>query len=362
VLIALTLLGVTPAFAYAYFFTGNIYDVLAYAFFWSGFALYVHFRQAGHPLGWGRQALVLCLFVAALNAKEISVSLPVALGLYELVWYPPVNWKLAELWRWIRQEGRFALIGGLADIAYIVGKRYGPDSLWLVGPYQPHYSVAAYFQSLAHYLGQLIYKPVTISAWQIIGLLVAMLAVAGVTRRRCLLWGIGFIAVGVLPLAFIPGRSGSGYLVPSVGWAVYVGGLLDWLVESVTGKRVLLRSALRVVLLAALLVVLMRWQRRRIDMHAHAAHDMQRRYQRYIEQIHALIPPPRKGGRILLLSDAEGRDDYDVYFLIRLYYGDPKLEVQRMTVWKQHSVSVDQSGYDYVLDWVNSRFVLVRGR
>ena len=46
------------------------------------------------------------------------------------------------------------------------------------------------------------------------------------------------------------------------------------------------------------------------------------------EQIHALIPAPRKGARILLLSDADGRDDYDVFFVIRLFYGDPALDVR----------------------------------
>jgi hypothetical protein len=350
-LIALMLLGINPTFSAAYFDTGNIYDVLAYMFFWGAFALYVHSRQAGRPLGWGRLALVFGLFVAALDAKEIAVSLPVAVGLYELVWHPPANWKLAELWRWIRQEGRFALIGGLADIAYIVGKKYGPHSLWLVGPYQPHYSVAAYFQSLAHYLRQLIYNPVSISSWRIAEIMAAMLALAAITRRRCLLWGIGFIAVGVLPLAFIPGRTGSGYLVPSVGWAVYASGLLDWLVESLPGRRLFL--------FAALIVVLAPWQRTWIPMHAKAAHDLQGRYRRYIEQIHALIPAPRKGARILLLSDAEGRDDYDVVFVMRLYYGDPKLQVERMTVWKEHNIHVDPSSYDYVLDWVDNRFVLV---
>jgi hypothetical protein len=358
-LIALLLLGINPAFAWAYFDTGNIYDVLAYTFYWGGFALYVRIRQTGRLCGWGGLALVFCLFVAALDAKEISVSLPVAVGLYELVWHPPANWKAAELWRWIRREGRFAVVGGLADIAYIVGKRYGPDSLWLVGPYQPHYSVAAYFQSLSHYLCQLIYMPVTISSWQVAALLVAMLVVAAITRRRCLLWGVGFIAVGVLPLAFIPGRGGSGYLVPSVGWAVYVSGLLDWLLESLAGRRLWVRKATQALLFAALLVVLAPWQRTWIEMHAKVSHDLQGRFRRYIEQIHALIPAPRKGAHILLLSDAEGRDDYDVCFVVRLYYGDPKLEVHRMTVWKEHHVYVDPSGYDYVLDWVDNRFVLV---
>jgi hypothetical protein len=358
-LIALWLVGINPSFGAAYLDTGTIYDVLAYTFFWGGFALYVHLRREGRPLGWGRLALVFAVFVAALDAKEISVSLPVAVGLYESVWHPPAHWKPAELWRWIRQEGRFAAIGGLACVAYVVGKRYGPDSLWLVGPYQPHYSVAAYFQSLSAYLRELIYKPVKVSSWQMAALLLAMLAVAAITRRRSLLWSIGFIAAGVLPLAFIPPRAGFAYLVPSVGWAVYASGLLDWLLESLSGRRLWLRNAAQVVLLAAMVVGLAHWQRKSMRNGAGAEHAEQARYHRYIDQIRALIPTPRKGAHILLLSDAEGRDDYDVLFVIRLSYGDPKLEVHRMTVWKEHNVHVDPRGYDYVLDWVDNRFVLV---
>jgi hypothetical protein len=55
----------------------------------------------------------------------------------------------------------------------------------------------------------------------------------------------------------------------------------------------------------------------------------------------------------------EGRDDWDVYFVIRLYYVDPKLQVYRMTVWNANHVHVDPSSYDYVLDCVDNRFVLV---
>ena len=358
-LVALLVIGINPTFAAAYFDTGNIYDVLAYALFWGAFALYVHFRSAGRQLSWGRLALVFVLFIAALDAKEISVSLPVAVALYESIWHTPVSWNLAQLWRWSLQEGRFAFIGGLADIAYILGKKYGPDSLWLVGPYHPQYSIAAYFQSLSHYLCLLIYKPVTISPSRAGWLLLAMLVVAIVTRRRFLLWAVGFIAVSLLPLAFIPGRSGTGYLVPSVGWAVYLMGFVAWVLELLTAKRIELRRAAQVLLFAALVVKVTPWQRKWIGMHANSAHEMQARYRRYIEQIHALIPAPRKGARILLLSDAEGRDDYDVYFVMMLYYGDPTLRPERMVVWRQNNVHVNPSSYDYVLDWVDNKFVLV---
>ncbi|MGD0361138.1 MAG: hypothetical protein ABSC93_09735 [Bryobacteraceae bacterium] len=362
-LAALLLVGINPSFAGVYFDTGAIYDVLAYTFFWGGFAWYVRLRRGGRLPGWGSLALVFCAFVAALNAKEIAVSLPAAVGLYELIWHPPANWKPAELWRWIRQEGRFAAVGGLAGIGYMAGKRYGADSLWQLDAYRPHFSLAAYFAALAHYLSGLIFKPVTILSWQIAVLMAAMLLLGAATRRRCLLWGAGFIAVGVLPLAFIPPRDGVAYLVPSVGWAVYGAGFLDWLLGILTGRSLRFRHAARAGVLILLFAVLAPWQRKWIEMRAAEAHQMQAalrdRFMRYQGQILALIPAPRKGAQILLLSDADGRDDWGIYMLIRLTYGDPSLQAYRKTVWDAHHMPIDASGFDYVLDWVNGRFVLV---
>jgi len=358
-LLALLLLGINPSFSAAYADTGNIYDVLAYTFFWGAFALYVRIRQAGRIPGWGSLALLVCLFVTALNSKELSVSLPVAIGLYELVWHPPADWRPAVLWRWLSNEGRLTVIGGLIDIVYILGKRYGPNSLWLEPAYRPHYSAGAYIPALAHFLRELIYKPVTISTVKMAVILVAMILVAALSRRRCLIWALGFILISVLPLAFIPLRGGAAYMIPSLGWAVYVSGLADWLVEKATVHRVTLRAPAQALLLVLLFVVLAPWQRRWISMHIKAARDMQSRFRGYQDQIHALIPVPRKGARMLLLSDAGGYDDFDVYFLIRLYYGEPSLEPERMFVWKQRNVQVDPAKYDYVLDWVDGKFVLV---
>lgn len=357
-LLALLLLGIHPTFAAAYFDTGTIYDVLVYAFFWTAFACYVRIRQRGRVPGLAGTAFLLCLFAAALDSKEIAVLLPVAVGLYELIWHPPALWKPAGLWQWICREGRLAAVGAIFDAAFVIGKRYGPDSLWAVEAYRPHYSAAAYIQSLSHYLHELTFWP-DLKPLQMGALLAAMVAIAAASRRRDLIWAIAFILAGVLPLAFIPGRGGFAYMVPAVGWAVYVAGLLDWLLELLTGRHVLVRAVAQASLLILLVFKLAPWQRDSIEMHAAAAHDMQHRFQRYEDQIRRLIPAPRKGARILLLSDADGYQDYDVYFLIRLLYGDPKLEAERMAVWTEHHVQVDPHHYDYVLDYVAGRFILV---
>ncbi len=253
---------------------------------------------------------------------------------------------------------RYAAIGAIFDVAYIAGKRYGAESLWkLEGSYRPRYSLAAYFESLSHYFRELIYHNVAISSWQIAGLVAVTIAVAAITRRRCLLWGVGFILAGVLPLAFIPGRGGFAYLVPSVGWAVYATGLLDWILEKLTGGRAAVRAVAQVLLFALLFVIAAPWQHKWIEMHAEATHKMQARFRQDQEQILALIPAPRKGARILLLSDAHGSDDYDEVFLIRLMYGDPTLVAERLRVLQDSHPPADSASYDYVLDWRDGRFI-----
>jgi hypothetical protein len=104
--------------------------------------------------------------------------------------------------------------------------------------------------------------------------------------------------------------------------------------------------------------ILAPWQRRWIGMHEHALHEMQARFVRYRDQIHALIPAPRKGARILLLADADGKEDRDIQFLIQLSYGDPTLRVERMTMWTDRQVQIDRIKYDYALDWDRGRFML----
>ena len=355
-LIGLLLVGIHGCWGGAYFETPAIYDVLAYAFFWAAFWCYLRVRQAGRIPGWTDLILPVCLFLAALDAKEISVGLPVAVALFELVWHPPGDWKPAALFRWVWNEGRFAGIGALMDLIYIVGKTSGPGSLTRSWPYQPHFSLGAYLASSAHFLGELLYGRVHISDWQMAALLAGMLAVAAVSRRRCLLWATGFAVVSVFPVAFIPIRSGFSYLVPSVGWAVYASGFLELLVDLLARRRRLLRCAAQVLLFAALFRLAAPWHRMSIRMREEAGRNAQIPYRGYYDEIHALIGTPRKGARVLLLSDARTHNGWDIYFLIRYSYGDRSMVIDRKAALDEQHKKVDPNRYDYVLDWENGHF------
>jgi hypothetical protein len=261
------------------------------------------------------------------------------------------------LWRWICNEARLAAVGALLDLAFIVGKRYGTDSLWQFLAYRPHYSVRAYFEASAHHLSQLFYDRVTLSPWHMALLLAGMLALAALTRRRCLLWAAGFVWAGVLPLAFIFPRAGFAYYVPSIGWAVYVSALLGWLLERLTPGRGWLRAA-QALLFAFLVIKVAPVHAKYIKMSEKAAHDGMKQFHLYHREIRSLIVNPRKGARVLLLSDGEGRDDWDLYFLVRLSYGDHSLVVSRLAVLQHYHVAVNPKDWDYRLDCAGGHMVL----
>jgi hypothetical protein len=189
-----------------------------------------------------------------------------------------------------------------------------------------------------------------------------MAIVAALSRRRCLMWGLGFILTGALPLAFTPERSGAAYFVPSVGWAVYGCGFLAWLIEALIGSRARLKAGVQVSLLVLLLAIIAPAQRNWIALHGRGFHEMEDRLMRYRDRIHALIPKPRPGAHIIVVADADGILPDQIPFLIRLSYGDPSLVADRVTMWTDREVHIEHIKYDYALDWMDGSFQLYSPR
>src|SRR5262249_9844503 len=76
-------------------FTGPyIYDVLCGFFYFSVLAFYVHIREKGLLLGPTQCVGFLAPYICALNAKEMAVTLPAIVLIYELLKFPRFGeWK-----------------------------------------------------------------------------------------------------------------------------------------------------------------------------------------------------------------------------------------------------------------------------
>jgi hypothetical protein len=365
-LLALALSGMHAGFIMLYFDSGMIYDVLAFFFYYGAFLLYIRAREGGAALSKPRAAAVLALAVLAMNSKEIALSFPAAIALYELVWHPPKRWGVRALWNWaFSRERRVMLLAGIAAAISVSGKILGPGALANQGGYRPQVSLWMYLDTYANYLRQMFYLEGTLGPKSVLLGLPAMLILALLARRKELLWAAWFNIVSFLPIAFIVARAGFAFYLPAVGWAVYGAGAILLAARGAArlaragdrGGEVLAGAAVVVSFLALFPV---HWRMLQYPLPSiHRVHDLNSRYH---SQLREAVPNPAPGSRFLIAGDPYPEAGYDLYFLVRLAYGDRAMHVDRARQDVSKGKTFHPEDYDYVLDYSNGRVVLTGGK
>jgi hypothetical protein len=133
-----------------------IYDVLCGFFYFAALTYYVHIREKQGSLRPVQLVGFLALYVCALNCKEMAVSLPAIILIYELLKGP--HWldrKSFVRWNWVAAGP--SLIAGLLTAIYIYGKTHGSGSLISYEPYRPKFSWHQFITSNAKFVGELLF-------------------------------------------------------------------------------------------------------------------------------------------------------------------------------------------------------------
>jgi hypothetical protein len=196
-----------------------IYDVLCFTFYLLAFNYYLAIRGRGVLLSRRQVAVFLLLSIAALEAKEMAVTLPVMVLLYEWIWHRPSSRA------WLKREAVPALLlGGLTGV-YILGKTLGPDSLTAIGAYTPEFSVSRYFESTSRFLNTLFYQPLNGAGffqarWAVLLLAALLGLLAWRIRDKHFRFACLWILIVPLPITFVPGRGGGCLYLPLAGWAM----------------------------------------------------------------------------------------------------------------------------------------------
>src|SRR4029450_7522523 len=113
-----------------------IYDVLCGFFYFAALTYYVRIREKGVRLRVGQLATFLALYVCALNSKEMAVSLPVIVLIYEALKYPWLSdWNEVSWRNW--SVAIRAFVATRVTAIYIYGKLNGPRSLANLEAYRP---------------------------------------------------------------------------------------------------------------------------------------------------------------------------------------------------------------------------------
>ena len=374
--VSVLLTGLNESFVSIYYDTGMIYDVLAFFFYYSALYYYLLIRQRGKLPSFRQSAFVLILLIASLNSKEISVSLPVALLVYELLWNPPRNFRrgrfLDSLRQWSIGPGRVALLGGVVVAAYMAGKYLGKDSLFQLDAYRPEPSGILFLTNYAFYLNALFLGTFRFSPGIVAGVLVALPALGCVFGKRHLVMAGIMASVSFLPLAFIPARGGFALYVPSLYWSLWIAGMLVasrvYLVTIVVDglghwKRELPRRGLTfglelassAVLWLGLACIVIPKNNYAFDQVLSIVNEIQNRNLGYATQIRKCLPQVPKGSRILLVDDPYPEDPFIPLFLIRETYDDTTLLVDRSRSLRLQGVEQYLDSYDLTVSYSEER-------
>ena len=322
-----------------YYNSGTCYDVFCFFFYFSAFLYYLRIRQTGGVPQPRQIALLVCLYIAALNSKEMAVTLPVMIGVYELLYHKGENWRPRIF--------TIAVLGAITA-AYVIGATRGPGSLADLPGYRPVISAASYVLQTRSYLNDLIYSENAFGNPRSVAALASLFAIAWLSRDRRLKYCCLFITIGVLPIAFITPRGLYAVYIPMVGLAIFVAILLARAVSFAHDPRV--RASLFVAAALALAAIHAKNGAPNVSEISGEEHHVRD----VIGQIERLYPQVPKGSRILLVKDPfEGRV-WDSTFLLRLFYRDNSLVIDRAA--DRHA----PEKYDYVWTFEDGKLLDIK--
>src|ERR1039458_5754133 len=319
-----------------YYSTGTVYDLLCYFFYLGAFNLYLGVRGQGLALASRHLGVLIALYVCALNAKEMAVSLPVMLAAYEVIYHWRALGETGRRWPW--REARGVLVTGLLTLPYVIGKLTASGNLAENPAYQLTISPGRYLHTFHLYLNPLLYQEHIFRDANTIQLLLAMLGIALWRRSRPLLFAWCFLLVSLLPVAFMAHYAAFFLYLPMAGWSLYAAVLLvlarrllvSLLVHlgRVPAGRVQMVSVVALPLVLALFLA---------PHHRHesaktlpAFENFQPPSRRVAQELIALRPSLPRGARVLFMDNPFVGHEYFLTLLTRLLYRDMSISVEEM--------------------------------
>ena len=299
-------------------------------------------------------AAFVLLYIGALDSKEMAVTLPGVVLLYEAMWHAPARWSARSAAAWARTEAFPALAAGLGTLVFVLGKTFGAESLVRTEAYRPVFTWDRYLESTARFLNTLFYQPLDqgfFGSGRVLLAAALLLGIAWRTRQKLLFFLWCFIFLTPLPITFVPGRGGGSLYIPLVGWAVLLGSLLVSATAAVAkfpglrrvppvwtrGALVLCAVALQWAVSSHQTVELMKWMK-----------DEGKLTRSVLEQIRSLQPTVPPGARIYVLDDVF--DGFDTKYLLTLTYHDRTVQVWLERHGKPTPAEMEQMDYIFTFD------------
>jgi hypothetical protein len=347
-----------------YYDTAFIYDVLCFSFYMGAFLCYARVRAQGRLLGGSETALVMGLTLCALDAKEMALTLPIALLAYEWVYGGgwPTAWTPGGIARWLLGPGRVMLYCALLNLVYLYGEAFGPNPVMHIGAYRPALSLHRVFAFERSAMGDLFLSWGEFGWRGVVAVWVLLAYLAWRRPRPVLRFCWVFLMLTPLPLAVLVGRGGACLYIPLAGWAVFAAIVLTDVAGAVArflAEDPVFRRAGYAMLFAAILCTSLFLWARKNDYHRHqfvqtAMADMGGPTADAIQQLRALNPQLKSDTDVAFLHDPfEG---WDMSFIAQLWFRDKTL---RFYLQHQTPLTAEELAKMTVFDFQKGRLVLV---
>jgi hypothetical protein len=327
-----------------YYNTCLVGDLMCFLFY--GLAMIAFTGERRHVV-----AGLVC-FLLALDSKEMAVTLPGTLLLYEVL-YRRDEWR--DRRKALRTGG---LIAGML-VACGVYLAVKVSDMSQNSAYAPHVTVGFVLKNIAHYFEVLIYLPENTLTPLTAGLLLAgIIGVGAWLRSRGAIFGVLFFVAALVPVAVIAARAGYAAYVPYFGLALTGGAILDacrLCMDPLIGRW---QTATAVALFLCAAIGL-GW--------AHAIKRLpSTQYYEWstpalvglMDGFRQTVPEFPPGARVLIDKDPWG-PDWGQMFLLRLLYHDNSLWVDRT---KNMERPPDLKSYDLVVSYTGPDVEVVSAR
>jgi hypothetical protein len=354
---------------YLYYNGGSMYDVFCFLFYFTALLIYLRARTEGRFLGfWAAVGFLACL-ICAFNSKEMGVTLPVMVLIYELLFHTPNSRSVRALIRWCLREGRMALLGALCVVIYLPAK-LGAGGLAQDTAYIPVYTWARWLEDTGNYLADLLYRNnsalplgvAPLTPLQVVCFYAALIAIAVWMRSRVVWFGLLFFVITLLPVSFIPARLGFVLYLPLAGLAIY-GAVclvrfkerLYRLISQALDRRDAtsgVTSSVALFLATALVCVMIAYRN-----WPPAPDPQYSPYKSTIAQFSRLYPTLPHGTKLLFVHSALDYN-WDLVFLLRLYYHDTDLFMTELNGPQGQRIPLNRlPHYDHIFDYVDGHYM-----
>jgi hypothetical protein len=288
-----------------YYSTGTIYDLLCAALFLGAFLLV------------SRPRWFLVLYAAALFAKEMAITLPAIVLVYELLYHRPPR---------LAREVRTLIPAALIGAAFVLYKIVGPRRMIENPAYRPSFTWTAFMDTWRHYMTDLFYGRVLFTPGRVVLLWVILLGIAAILRRRVLFFAFAYLFIAMLPVAFIPPRGFFAIYLALPGWYLFFAAALVFARDAIVAPRLSLQAA-TFAAVALLLIPLHIRQKPVGQQWVGEAHQTVRAVAAHLAEVAGPLP---RAAKVLFVSDPYPKDEWMLTFIFRLYYRDPDLRVDRL--------------------------------